>query len=249
MSRTQLYGLTGFAALFIAVLWAQGPIPQDTAYHAFADARPLFGIPNFWNVASNLPIFMAGVAGFPLVFRHFLRRPDAPTRWLPVLLCVGMAGAGIGSAYYHAWPDSRTLVWDRLPMTLMFMPLLGLFLYRFADRRFGWVGLLVLAPLGVGSVLYWHWTDDLRPYVFVQFFPMLCIPLLLLLKKEKPVYARYIWLVLGWYVAAKIFEKLDSETYAVLGFWSGHTLKHLISGLALYYVLRYYSAWEQELLA
>ena len=31
------------------------PIPQDQSYHQFADQRTLFGIPNFWNVVSNLP--------------------------------------------------------------------------------------------------------------------------------------------------------------------------------------------------
>jgi hypothetical protein len=54
--------------------------------------------------------------------------------------------------------------------------------------------------------------------------------------------------VLGWYITAKIFEKLDHETYQVLGFWSGHTMKHILSGLGLYYVVRYFQEWEKELL-
>ena len=36
-------------------LWLAGPVPQDPAYHCFADGRPLLGIPNFWNVLTNLP--------------------------------------------------------------------------------------------------------------------------------------------------------------------------------------------------
>jgi hypothetical protein len=42
----------------IASLVALLPLPpllQDQAYHQFADQRELFGIPNFWNVVSNLP--------------------------------------------------------------------------------------------------------------------------------------------------------------------------------------------------
>jgi hypothetical protein len=40
--------------------------------------------------------------------------------------------------------------------------------------------------VGLGSVLYWHRTEqqghgDLRPYLLVQFYPILAIPLLLLL--------------------------------------------------------------------
>ena len=38
-------------------------IPQDQAYHLFADQRTLFGIPNFWNVGSNIPFVVAGAIG------------------------------------------------------------------------------------------------------------------------------------------------------------------------------------------
>ena len=54
-----LYGL------MIASLVALLPLPpllQDQAYHQFADQRELFGIPNFWNVVSNLP-FAVGAVG------------------------------------------------------------------------------------------------------------------------------------------------------------------------------------------
>jgi hypothetical protein len=39
------------------------PIPQDQSYHQFADQRTMFGIPNFWNVVSNLPFLAVGAAG------------------------------------------------------------------------------------------------------------------------------------------------------------------------------------------
>jgi len=55
-----LYGL------MIASLVALLPLPpllQDQAYHRFADQRVLFGIPNFWNVVSNLPFVAVGAVG------------------------------------------------------------------------------------------------------------------------------------------------------------------------------------------
>ena len=55
-----LYGL------MIASLVALLPLPpllQDQAYHQFADQRELFGIPNFWNVVSNLPFIAVGAVG------------------------------------------------------------------------------------------------------------------------------------------------------------------------------------------
>jgi hypothetical protein len=39
------------------------PISQDQNYHQFADQRTLLGVPNFWNVVSNLPFIAVGAAG------------------------------------------------------------------------------------------------------------------------------------------------------------------------------------------
>ena len=39
------------------------PIPQDAAYHNFADQREVLGIPNFWNVISNIPFILVGLIG------------------------------------------------------------------------------------------------------------------------------------------------------------------------------------------
>src|SRR5689334_8027317 len=43
------------------------PLAQPVGYHAFADARTLLGIPNFWNVATNLAILAAGLAGLSAI--------------------------------------------------------------------------------------------------------------------------------------------------------------------------------------
>ena len=42
-----------------AAFWLP-PLPQDPTYHAFADRRTFFGIPNFWNVCSNLAFVLVG---------------------------------------------------------------------------------------------------------------------------------------------------------------------------------------------
>jgi hypothetical protein len=42
-------------ATSLAALLLLGPIHQDQSYHYFADERSFFGVPNFWNVVSNLP--------------------------------------------------------------------------------------------------------------------------------------------------------------------------------------------------
>ena len=54
---------------FWAVIFLQAPIPQDPAYHQFADLRTLLGIPHCLNVISNLPFLLVGLWGFRVVFR------------------------------------------------------------------------------------------------------------------------------------------------------------------------------------
>src|SRR5882672_3327470 len=53
------------AAAAAIALWAllSPPLTQSIAYHDFADSRRLFGVPNFWDVLTNLSFLLVGVAG------------------------------------------------------------------------------------------------------------------------------------------------------------------------------------------
>ena len=53
----------GLVAGSLAGLLLLPPISQDQGYHHFADQRTLFGVPNFWNVVSNLPFMAVGSVG------------------------------------------------------------------------------------------------------------------------------------------------------------------------------------------
>ena len=67
ISRKASLGLLVLLTIVVAVICCMLPrIPQPLSYHLFADRRSLFGIPNFGNVASNLPFAVIGVWG--LVF-------------------------------------------------------------------------------------------------------------------------------------------------------------------------------------
>ena len=44
------------------------------------------------------------------------------------MLTLGVLLTGFGSGYYHWSPSNETLVWDRLPMTLTFLPMTALLL-------------------------------------------------------------------------------------------------------------------------
>jgi hypothetical protein len=55
--------LLSLIVVSLAILPLLPPIPQNPSYHDFADQRALFGIPNFWNVVSNVPFVLIGAMG------------------------------------------------------------------------------------------------------------------------------------------------------------------------------------------
>jgi hypothetical protein len=85
--------------------------------------------------------------------------------------------------------------------------------------------------------LLWRWTGDLRLYGWVQFFPAIALPLLLVLL---PQTGTFYWLIAGvLYAIAKLFEFADHAVYSSFIF-SGHTLKHLFGAAACFAILRYF---------
>ncbi|MDM8545962.1 ceramidase domain-containing protein [Candidatus Venteria ishoeyi] len=240
----------GFSLIFVfllfalIVLFSQNPIAQDLSYHLFKDTREISGVPNFWNVFSNLPFLLLGLLGLYKINKLQL---VSDLKIAYILLFMGSALVALGSAYYHLWPNNQTLVWDRLPMTIAFMALFSIIIAEFISIRLGRWLLWPLILLGMASVVYWHLTEswgqgDLRYYALVQFFPILAIPVILLC--FRPSYTRvfaYWWLLLA-YLLAKLFEMLDAEIYQILPV-SGHSLKHVLAALGLYILLK---AYEQR---
>ena len=222
--------LLGLMAASLGGLLLMPPIPQDPAYHEFADQRTLLGTPNFWNVVSNFPFIVIGAVGL----WQFRRAPATVALFLGILL------TGLGSSYYHLDPNDRTLFWDRLPMAISFMAILAITIEERVDAKTGALLLWPLIAMGVFSLLLWRWTGDLRLYVWVQFFPCLALPLMFLLLPPKYSGTSY-WLVAAaLYALAKLFEFYDGAIYSVGGIISGHTLKHLAAAAACVAILRYF---------
>lgn len=46
------------------------PIGQDPLYHNFSDGRTIYGVPNFWNVISNLPFLLVALYGVKALRSH-----------------------------------------------------------------------------------------------------------------------------------------------------------------------------------
>jgi hypothetical protein len=203
------------------------PLLQDQDYHRFADQRTFFGIPNFWNVVSNLPFVLVGAAGL----WRFHREPAT------VVLFSGMVLTGFGSAYYHLNPDDAALVWDRLPMTLCFAAILAAVIDERVHARAGSIMLLPLLAVGVLSILLWRWTDDLRLYAWSQFFTFFAVVVILRCFEPRYTGTGY-WIgAVVLYALAKLFEFYDHAIFAAGQILSGHTLKHFAAAAACLSIL------------
>ena len=223
-----------FSAISLAAMFLLDPIPQDLSYHAFADSRSLLGIPNSLNVLSNIPFLLVGVYGL-----YSLANIER-SKWHPawVVLFIGVLLVGFGSSFYHLSPNSGSLVWDRLPMTVGFMGLFVALLSEFSGLKLGSVSLASAVTIGIGSVVYWAVADDLRFYAWVQFMPLAVVVILLLTYSSRFTHSWLLGLALVFYIVAKLAEHFDSTIYSTLGqSMSGHAFKHLFAAAGCYILL------------
>jgi len=239
-----LFAITAIVAV-VALLLPRIPQPQE--YHMFADQRGFLGFPNIGDVVSNLAF--AGIGLWGLVFllqsnseqipKHFLDRRE---RWPYLFVFAGMLLTAFGSSYYHLHPSNASLVWDRLPMTIVFMSLVAAVIAERISLRAGLWLLPILLLIGLSSVLQWYMSEvrgagDLRFYAAVQAYSILVLLIALFFP---PRYTRGsdLAVVVGFYALAKVLEILDKPIFGVGHIVSGHTLKHLAAAAGGYWILR-----------
>lgn len=229
--------------LFLAGLLAPRTA-QPLWYHQFADQRSWLGIPNFGDVASNVLFAVFGIAGLFFLCGNSSQSQfiDRREKWFYSLLFFGLLLTAFGSAYYHLAPDNARLVWDRLPMTLVFMPLVAAMIGERLSVQLGLRLLPILIGVGLASVFYWGWTEthgagDLRFYAAVQVYAVLALLIALL---SPPRYTRTsdLIIVAVFYVLAKVCEIADRRIFSLGQVVSGHTIKHLAAGVSGYWILR-----------
>lgn len=162
---------------------------------------------------------------------------DSRERWAYVVFFGGVLATAFGSAWYHLDPGDARLGWDRLAIAIAFMGFLAAMIGERISPRTGLRFLVPLVLIGAGSVFYLQWTEslgrgDLRGYLFVQFFPIVLVPLLVLLFPARYTRSADLLGAVGLYVAAKICEALDAQIFSLGHLVSGHTLKHLFAAAA-----------------
>lgn len=237
-------------AVVIIGMLIYGPIAQLDNYHNFADHREWLGIPNAADVLSNVGFAVVGLYGLALVLRTRADGPLGKVRGGYGLFFFALILTAFGSGWYHLVPDNARLIWDRLPISLACAGILAAVWRKTLDDG-PWVNAMWCLA-GVLSVVWWWYTDtrgsqagDLRPYLFVQFMPLLLVPILQWRHASPKLERLAFGGAIGLYALAKISELTDHQILDSLGFISGHTLKHLFSVLAGLVLLMYYAKLQK----
>jgi len=219
-------------AVLAGALLLFDPFAQPLSYHDFADQRQFLGIPNFADVVSNLAFLIAGSLGLIHCLKH--RPPGARLAWTVFFL--GFVLVTFGSGTYHWRPHNGTLVWDRLTMAVGFM---GLYVALLAEYVGAGLEKRLLAPallVGFGSVLYWHWADDLRLYFALQATVFVSAAVILTAFDSAFRQKAFIAGAFACYAGAIALEQLDHQVFALSGeVVGGHALKHVMAGFAGYW--------------
>lgn len=217
------------------LIWNQLPVQDPIAYFNFADQRMYLGIPNFFDVISNLLFIYVGLWGILSAFspQLWMSRPKA----LMVTLFFVNASVfltGWGSSYFHMTPNNITLFWDRAPMAMGFMALFALIMVDRGPDFFWQVWVVPLMALGV----YTAWVGsygsmDIRYYILVQFGGLILALIFVLCRRAVFLNNKLMYTAFLFYALAKLVEGADHEVLTRFAF-SGHTLKHICAALAIF---------------
>lgn len=226
--------------LAMAGAWLLPAIQQPAEYHDFADRRTLLGIANAGDVLSNVAFALAGLYGFFQLQRGRRQLGPAVRASLHVFFA-GLVLTALGSAYYHLNPTNATLVLDRLPMTIAFAGVFGAVVAERVSSRGGFASLAVMLAIGLASVAYWKYTDNVAPYAVVQFGGIAGL-VVLLVATPRGAEALPWWGLIAWYALSKLLETGDAAIWhASSAAVAGHLLKHLaaaMGGVVIAHALR-----------
>ena len=232
MSKSEISFLSGLIILLILAIFLPS-IQQNQNYHNFADQRVLFGVNNAFDTLSNLAFIIVGALGLFNFYNNQYIKISNSFSVILNLFFISIILTGLGSSFYHLSPNDFTLVFDRLVLTLVFTFVLAMVASIRISERSGFHTLAELVILGPFTVLIWNYNGNLTPYIILQYGGVVIVILTLILtkaSKPSPCFTSLIIL----YGFAKITEFYDEKIFTLSeNVISGHTLKHLISAIAV----------------
>lgn len=231
--------IAGVVVLYGLLRLSFGPLPQDPSYHLLADTRMFLGLPRAGDVLTNLAILAAGLCGLALRPRMTVAPEERAA--VNVLIAATLLTA-LGSTYYHWAPANATLVWDRLPLAIILISVLVLVMADRLHPLFARHGVWPLTALAVASVIWWGVSEameggDLLLYLIVRVGAGIAIALLLILRAPRHTGTKWMVMAVLCEVVMATLERLDQEIFQLTGgLVSGHSLKHVMVGVALGFV-------------
>lgn len=226
--------IIGVATILLSSLLFISPMPQDPQYHLLADQRSIFGISNFWNLASNIPFLVIGFLGMKVALSDNLSGGLPELRIVYAIYFVGTTLICLGSIFYHTFPSSETMLLDRWVRVFASMAFFCIVLGEYLAPIIGIRLLLPTIVLGLVTVIYWAITEalgvgDLRPYAINAYLYAIIIPLIVLMFRSRFLSDWYIWPIVASGFIASVLESQDSSIFASLNWISGHSLSHMVA--------------------
>jgi len=220
---------------FLTVPLLHGLAGIDIDPYHFACDGPLFGIPHFLNVVTNVPFFFVGLWG--LVHLHRAGRLTDPRFFNWAGLWLSVAVLMFGSGAYHWYLTPGTLAFDRFCITGIIAFLgaeLAATTFRYGPSRR--LSLLLLA-LCAGTVVLWMLGTTSWFYGALQGVGGVGALVLAIWARRRgrigPEVSRPVLLFAGFYALAKVAEVLDEPVCELTGMFGGHPIKHLLSTAGL----------------
>ena len=93
---------------------------EPESSHEFADQRRIITwLPHSLHIISNIPFLIVGMMGISELKKMRMTSWERTT-W--IICFLSMIATFFCSTFYHLYPNSYTLIWDRLPVIFTFAP-------------------------------------------------------------------------------------------------------------------------------
>lgn len=238
--------LISFAFVLILLSIYLPAIKQPPAYLDFADQRTFnilgLTINNTLDLLTNLPYIFAGLIG--LFFYHFILKNvslanlSAIKKLTLLTTFWGFIFTGLGSGYFHLNISNETLFWDRMGMVIVFAGFVGLVICEKVGDSAGLFALIFTLIFAGVTNYYWLVSGNIMPWSVAQGGGMVLLLILTFLQNRPTSLKVNFLVIIILYTIAKLLELLDKEVYTLTTtLISGHSLKHIVSSLAVFPVL------------
>jgi len=215
------------------------PLALEISPYEFACDGEMFGIPHFWNVASNGAFLLLGLYGLWRV--RVLRRSGRTVSFNWTGIWASTAAIGLGSMAYHSWLNEAGLALDRFAicgLMAFIMALAAEVALGIGPSRRVSLGLFVLSQ---ATVVIWLLGGTEWPYAVLQALAGVGVVAVVVRADMRArrgigplaVSPVPIYLFSGCYALAKVAEALDVPVCELTGFIGGHPFKHLLAALGL----------------